>query len=77
MTAITTVTEITKGDVITARNGRRYTALSTKTWDAGTYMTDPKDPNYVTMVRPMHVGRAFDLFISQGQLDRGAYTVTR
>ncbi len=70
------VKDITKGQIITQTStGRRYTVLSKKTHDAGTYLNDPKDPNYVTMVRPIHVGRAFDLFLTQGQLDRGAYTV--
>jgi hypothetical protein len=70
------IKDLTKGQIITnTQNGRRYTILSKQAHDAGTYLTDPADPNYVIMVRPIHVGRAFDLFLSQGQLDNGTYTV--
>ncbi len=65
------VTEITKGQIITAANGRRYTVLSTTPWPTGAASL-----TYVTMVRPIHVGRAFDLHISQDMLDAGAYAVT-
>lgn len=69
------VTKITKGQIITnTETGRRYTVLTTKPHSAGT-MDDYGQANYVTMVRPIHVGRAFDLIISQALLDMGIYTV--
>lgn len=69
------VTTITKGQIITSTGtGRRYTVLSTRPWAMNTHNGD-QDANYAIMVRPMHVGRAFDLTVSQGMLDRGAYTV--
>ncbi|ALY09245.1 hypothetical protein SEA_TATTMODD_35 [Arthrobacter phage TattModd] len=68
---MTKIADLTKGKTLVNRSGREFTILSTKFTDAGTALR-PGDPNYVGMVRP-EMGRGFDLFVSQTQLDDGDY----
>lgn len=74
---ITDATKVTKGDVVTESiTGRRYTVLTTTPWENGT--VNPRgETNLIVMVRPLHVGRAFDLFYSQHGIDAGIFTFTR
>ena len=74
---ITDATKVTKGDILTNTiNGRRYTVLTTTPSENGT-VDSHGNGNLITMVRPIHVGRAFDIIYSQHSLDAGLYTVTR
>ncbi|ALY08568.1 hypothetical protein KDJ07_gp32 [Arthrobacter phage Urla] len=70
---MTKIADLTKGKTLVNRSGREFTILSKKFQDAGTYLRTPEDPNYLAMVRPAEGGRAFDLFVSQSNLDEGDY----
>ncbi|QGJ88132.1 hypothetical protein PBI_EDMUNDO_60 [Arthrobacter phage Edmundo] len=67
---------ITKGDKIVGLDNREYTVLSKVCSPTNTFLHTPEDPNYTTMVRA-EGGRAFDLVLTQGMLNRSVYYVIK
>ncbi|ALY10227.1 hypothetical protein SALGADO_61 [Arthrobacter phage Salgado] len=70
------VRHITKGDVIVEKGGREFRVLSKTPQKNGTFLTTADDPNYLIMVKA-EGGRAFDLILTQGMLNRSVYVVTK
>lgn len=75
-TTATKITDLTKGRTLQAQDGKSYTILTKKPQTAGTQNAEG-EANFVVMVRPIAGGRGFDLFLSQGSLDRGAYQLVK
>lgn len=75
-TTATKVADLTKGRTLEAEDGKLYTILTRKPQSAGT-QNEAGEANYLVMVRPLAGGRGFDLFFSQGSLDRGAYKLVK
>lgn len=75
-TTATKIAHLTKGHTLEAEDGKLYTILTRKPQSAGTKNAAGED-NFLVMVRPLAGGRGFDLFLSQGSLDRGAYKLIK
>ncbi|ASR83939.1 hypothetical protein SEA_SHROOMS_59 [Arthrobacter phage Shrooms] len=70
------VKAITKGDVIVEKGGREFRVLTKTPQKNGTFLTTADDPNYLIMVKAEE-GRAFDLVLTQGMLNRSVYYVKK
>lgn len=76
MKQITDATKITKGDIITAYSGDRWTVLSKVPQENGT-LNGHGEANYVIMARKDGYTRAADLIINQHLMAGELITVTR